>query len=72
MRKELNDLLRQSKKENPCLEPTHIIMFGSEDDEQLEYVFCFEEQIDHALSILYGKVEIAIVREVGRIVAEIQ
>ncbi|KMP65191.1 hypothetical protein TU57_10620 [Bacillus cereus] len=72
MRKELNDLLRQSKKENPCLEPTHIIIFGNKEDEQFEYAFCFEEQIDHALSILYGKVEFAIVREVGKIVARIQ
>ena len=71
VRKELNNLIRPLKKEKKYQRPTHFVMFGNKEDEQYEYVFCFEEQIDMCVEFLVGKFEHINVTQIGATVINI-
>lgn len=73
LRTELSTLLKTGKKEKMLkqLRPTHIVLFGNDCDEQMNNVFCYQDQIEQATEFLLEKVDILMITELGRDVVRV-
>lgn len=68
LRNELSRMLKPLKKEKMLkqLRPTHIVLFGNSYDEQMNNVFCYQEQIEQATEFLLDKTDVLMITELGR------
>jgi hypothetical protein len=66
IREELNQFLKQGRLEKPFHHPSHIILFGVENEDP-QYVLCFEEQIEEAFHFLKERnVDFITISQLGR------
>lgn len=68
IRKQLSNMTRkvrmQRAKEN--YRPTHVVFMSNEEDESMQCLFCFEEQVDDIKNFLQDKVDTLIITELGK------
>jgi len=67
LRAELNDLLRPLKQKDMYKMPSHIVVFGDENDSV--HVFLYDTQVDTVIDFLETKVNYFSIYALGRTVA---
>lgn len=66
VRSELSELLRESKR-NRMMRPTHVVLFGDEEDEQMDNVFIYQDQIGQTFDFLKDKVKVVLFTKVNEV-----